>query len=98
LSTPATPGETIVIYANGFGATSVPVVPGATTQSGTLSPLPVIMIGGAAASVTYAGSSGAPGEFQFNVIVPSTLAAGDQPIVATYNGLTTQVGTLLTVQ
>jgi uncharacterized protein (TIGR03437 family) len=98
LSTPVTPGETIVIYANGFGATSVPVVAGAETQSGTLSPLPVITIGGVAASVTYAGSSGAPGEFQFNVVVPSTLAAGDQPIIATYNGLSTQKGTLVTVQ
>ena len=39
----------------------------------------------------------APGEFQFNVVVPSSLANGDQPVTATYNGLTTQAGTLLTV-
>ena len=41
LSTPALPGETIVLYANGFGPTSIPVVSGAESQSGTLSPLPV---------------------------------------------------------
>jgi uncharacterized protein (TIGR03437 family) len=36
LTTPAQPGETVVIYANGFGNTSTPVVPGAETQAGQL--------------------------------------------------------------
>jgi uncharacterized protein (TIGR03437 family) len=97
-STPAQPGETILVYANGFGPTSTPVVSGSETQSGTLSPLPVITIGGVQASVQFAGLNVTPGEFQFNVVVPSPLSAGDQPISATYNGLTTQAGTLLTVQ
>src|SRR5580692_7685267 len=97
LTTPAQPGETIVMYANGFGSTSTPVVSGSQTQSGTLSPMPVITIGGVAATVTFAGLV-APGEFQFNVIVPPSLANGDQPTVAVYNGLTTQAGTLITVQ
>ena len=96
-STPAQAGETIVIFANGFGPTSSPVVPGAETQSGTLSPLPVISIGGVPATVTFAGLI-APGEFQFNVVVPPSLANGDQPTMAMYNGLTTQAGTLITVQ
>jgi hypothetical protein len=48
------------------------------------------------ATVAFAGLV-APGEFQFNVVVPSSLANGDQPVTATYNGLTTQAGTLLTV-
>jgi uncharacterized protein (TIGR03437 family) len=97
-STPAAPGETIVIYGNGFGATSTAVTAGAETQSGTLSPLPAITIGGLTAQVQFAGLNVAPGEFQFNVVVPAALAAGDQPIVATYNGQTTQMGTLVTVQ
>ena len=97
-STPAQSGETIVIYGNGFGATSVPVVAGAVSQSGVLTPTPVITIGGVAATVTFAGLNGTPGEFQFNVVVPSGLAAGDRPIVATYNGVTTQAGARLTVQ
>ncbi|MBV8841572.1 MAG: SBBP repeat-containing protein [Bryobacterales bacterium] len=95
-STPAQPGETIVIYANGFGPTSTPVVSGSSLQSGSLSPAPVIDMGGIAATVAFAGLV-APGEFQFNVVVPSTLADGDQPVTATYNGFTTQAGTLLTV-
>ena len=97
LTTPAQPGETIVIYANGFGPTSTPVVSGSETQSGTLSPMPVITIGGVAATVTFAGLV-APGEFQFNVVVPPSLANGDQPAMAMYNGLTTQAGTLIMVQ
>jgi uncharacterized protein (TIGR03437 family) len=96
-TTPAKPGETIVLYANGFGPTNVPVVSGATSQSGTLSPTPVVKIGGLIATVTFAGLV-YPGEFQFNVVVPSTLADGDQPIAATYRGASTQPGTLLTVQ
>jgi uncharacterized protein (TIGR03437 family) len=96
-TTPAKPGETIVLYANGFGPTSTLVVSGSASQSGTLSPLPVIKIGGVAATVTFAGLV-LPGEFQFNVVVPPSLADGDQPITAAYNGLTTQPGTLITVQ
>jgi uncharacterized protein (TIGR03437 family) len=97
-TTPAQPGETIVMYANGFGSTSTRVVSGSETQSGTLSPMPVITIGGVAATVTFAGLGSAPGEFQFNVVVPPSLANGDQPTMAMYNGLTTQTGTLITVQ
>jgi uncharacterized protein (TIGR03437 family) len=97
LTTPAQPGETIVMYANGFGPTSAPVVSGSETQSGTLSPVPVITIGGVPATVTFAGLV-APGEFQFNVVVPPSLANGGQPTMAMYNGLTTQAGTLITVQ
>jgi len=96
-STPAKPGETILLYANGFGPTNVPVVNGSLTQSGTLSPLPVVTIGGRPATVQFAGLV-APGEFQFNVVVPPGAPDGDQPLTATYNGLTTQSGTLLAVQ
>jgi uncharacterized protein (TIGR03437 family) len=96
-SAPAKPGETVVLYANGFGPTSTPVASGSITQSGSLSVMPVIKIGGVTAMVTFAGLS-AVGEFQFNVIVPSTLSNGDQPITATYGGSSTQAGTLLTIQ
>jgi uncharacterized protein (TIGR03437 family) len=96
-TTPAKPGETVLLYANGFGATSVPVVSGSEVQSGSLSPLPVVEIGGIGATVDFAGLV-APGEFQFNVTVPASLADGDQPLKATYNGSTTQSATLITVQ
>jgi uncharacterized protein (TIGR03437 family) len=95
--TPAKPNEIVLLYANGFGATSTPVVNGSITQGGTLSPLPVVQIGGIKAIVQYAGLV-EPGEFQFNVVVPSTAPDGDNLLTATYNGLTTQAGTLITIQ
>ncbi|HXP87410.1 MAG TPA: DUF4185 domain-containing protein [Bryobacteraceae bacterium] len=97
-SSPAKPGETIVLSANGFGPTTVPVVSGSTQQSGTLSPPPAITIGGAAATVTYAGLSTYPGEFQFNVVVPTTLPDGNHIITATLNGASTQGNAMLAVQ
>jgi len=57
----------------------------------------VIKIANLAATVEFAGLV-APGEFQFNVIIPAGAPDGDQPITATYAGLTTQTGTLLTIQ
>jgi uncharacterized protein (TIGR03437 family) len=96
-TTPARPGEIIVLYANGFGPTSTPVVSGSILQSGSLSPLPVVKIGGVNATVQFAGLV-ASGEFRFNVEVPSSLKNGDQSITATYGGQTTQAGTLITIQ
>lgn len=95
-TTPAKPNEVVQIYANGFGPTNVPITNGSSSQSGTLSPLPVVQIGGVTATVQFAGLV-AVGEFQFNVVIPSTLASGDQSITATYNGQTTQAGTLITI-
>jgi uncharacterized protein (TIGR03437 family) len=96
LTTPAKPGETVVLYANGFGATTVSVNSGSLTQTGDLSTLPSIKIGGVTAVVQFAGLV-AVGEYQFNVVVPANLANGDQSIAATYNGQTTQAGTLITI-
>jgi uncharacterized protein (TIGR03437 family) len=93
---PAKPGEAIVLYANGFGPTSTPVVSGSITQGGTLSPSPAIHIGGASATVIFAGLV-APGQFQFNVTVPPNAPNGDLPITAAYSGASTQSGTLITI-
>jgi uncharacterized protein (TIGR03437 family) len=96
-TTPAKPGETVLLFANGFGPTNVPVTSGSITQSGTLAPPPVVKIGGVAATVQFAGLV-AVGQYQFNVVVPSNTPDGDQTITATYSGLSTQSGTLITIQ
>jgi len=96
-TTPAKPGETVLLFANGFGPTNVPVTSGSITQSGTLAPPPVIKIGGVAATVQFAGLV-AVGQYQFNVVVPSLAPDGDQTITATYSGLSTQAGTLIAIQ
>jgi uncharacterized protein (TIGR03437 family) len=97
MTTPAKLSETVVLYANGFGPTSSPIVGGSPSQSGTLTPPPTIKIGGLTATVTFAGLV-LPGEFQFNVVVPQTLADGDQPISAAYGGVSTPAGALITIQ
>jgi uncharacterized protein (TIGR03437 family) len=96
-TTPAKPGETVVVYANGFGPTSVPVVSGSGTQSGTLPTLPTIKVGGTAAAVLFAGLV-SPGLYQFNVVVPPSAPDGDNSLTATHNGLSAQAGVLLSVQ
>ena len=95
-SRPAQPGETIVLYANGFGPTSPLVMRGSETQSGSLTPLPVITIGGTPAMVQFAGLI-SPGLFQFNIVVPLSTTAGNNALAATYGGTTTQSGVLVTV-
>ena len=97
LTTPAKPGETVAVYATGFGPTSPPVVSGSPSQVGTLPVFPVVKIGGITAKVAFAGLVGPPGELQINVTVPSSIADGDQTLTATYNGSSTQA-TLITIQ
>ena len=96
-TTPAKPGETIEIYANGFGPTDSPVASGSIFQGGSLTPLPAVTIGGIPATVTFAGLV-FPGEFQLNVMIPPNAPDGDLALTAAYNGASTQSGVLLTVQ
>jgi uncharacterized protein (TIGR03437 family) len=87
----------VALYANGFGVTTLPVIPGAVTQSGSLPTPPVVRIGGIKADVQFY-SLVAVGEYLLNVTVPASLADGDQTLTATYDGFTTQPGTMMTVQ
>jgi len=98
LSTPAKPGETIIVYATGFGLTTVPIVSGALTQSGTLNAdTPIVAIGAFVASVPFAGLV-APGQFQFNIVVPASAPDGDLQISASYNNAFTPKTATLAVQ
>lgn len=97
LTTPAKPGETILLFGHGFGPTSIPVASGASQQSGTLAPTPVISIGGKLADVLFAGLV-APGEFQFNVVVPPSSADGDLPVVIQYGNAATPPGARIRVK
>ena len=81
LSTPAGPRETIVIYSK--------------RNRGRSRRCRRLQSAGLRRRVGYAGSSGAPGEFQFNVVVPASVGAGDQAIVATLAGKARRVGVRL---
>jgi uncharacterized protein (TIGR03437 family) len=94
---PAQPSETIVLYATGFGLPTTTLVDGSATQSGSLPALPIVQIGGATASVQFAGVIG-PGLYQFNVIVPDATPAGDIQVTATYGGLSSPSTGVIAVQ
>jgi uncharacterized protein (TIGR03437 family) len=96
-STPAAPNETVTLYANGLGPTSVPIESGAVTQSGTLPQLPIVKVGGITATVTFAGLV-SPGLVQLNLVVPSSVPSGDNALTGTYNGLSMQSGVIFAVQ
>lgn len=90
----AKPGEYVQIYGTGFGPTN-PAAPAGQIVSGQPSlanPQLQIRIGGVVATV-YQGTGYlvAPGEYQFNVLIPA-LPDGDQPIVATIGGVSSPSG------
>jgi uncharacterized protein (TIGR03437 family) len=98
LSTPAAPGEEIVLWGTGFGLPSTAITAASSSQSGSLPTLPVCKIGTDNAPVAFAGLVGT-GLFQVNLMVPNTAATtGDRSITCTYNGASTPATDLITVQ
>jgi uncharacterized protein (TIGR03437 family) len=90
-------GDVIALYGTGFGPTASSVTPGvvftgayATTNTVT------VTIGGIAAEVLWAGLVG-PGVYQINVRVPASLGDGNQAVVASVAGLSSQSAVLLKV-
>ena len=97
-ATPAAPGETIVMYGNGFGVTNPPAPEGMLiTTPLNLAALPTITIGGTASEVTFGGLTYA-GLFQINVTVPASAASGDLPVVALVGTTASPGGPMITVQ
>jgi len=99
VGTPAKPGETIVVYGTGFGATQPPISATALVPS----PLPLanpqdlrIRIGGVDCAIAFAGLI-SPGLYQFNVVVPE-VPDGDRALVAELRGLLTKADLQLTIQ
>jgi uncharacterized protein (TIGR03437 family) len=88
-SSPAKPGDTIVIYGTGFGPTTPPQPTGQLVTT----PVPLandvtLTMGGQPAALSYAGLVSA-GIYQLNAIVPA-VPNGDTAIQATIGGVTTQ--------
>ena len=96
-TTPAHPGETIVLYGTGFGATDPPAPNGqlVTTALNLVTP-PVITIGGQPAEVLSAALTGA-GLYQFSLVVPAGVRAGDATVIAHLPGAQSQLNALISV-
>ena len=96
-TTPAAPGETVVIWATGFGPSSPPLPTGQeVTTPALLADSVTFTIGGVAAPVAYAALVGS-GLYQFNVTVPN-VPNGDAIVAAQIAGVQSQTGALITVQ
>jgi uncharacterized protein (TIGR03437 family) len=101
-SNPAPRGSTIIIYATGGGQTTPASVTGAVAGGSLLktNAAVTVTIGGIAATVSYAGSAPGlvEGVLQLNVVVPTTISAGSQPILVTVGNATSQNGVTVAVQ
>ena len=97
----AKPGETIILWATGFGPTT-PAAPGGfavpSNQTYATATLPSINIGNIPATVDGAAlASGSAGLYQIAVKVPGSLTDGDWPIQASIGGVQSTAGAILTV-
>jgi uncharacterized protein (TIGR03437 family) len=99
---PAKPGDVVILWGTGFGPTT-PVAPaGEVTPSDhtySASSSVTVSVGGMEATVY--GAALAPGFaalYQVAIQVPTNLANGDYPVVASVGGVSSPASTLLTVQ
>jgi uncharacterized protein (TIGR03437 family) len=105
---PATRGDAIVVYLTGEGETSPAGVTGKVTTVASppapLTPgplLPVtVTIAGQPANWSFAGEAPGfvSGVMQLNVIVPTGVPAGDQPIVVSIGGNPSQTGVTVSLR
>ena len=95
LSTPAKGGETVTLWATGFGLPTAALVEGSSSQSGSLPSIPVCFLGGTQVQVVTALVS--PGLYILNITIPSNAAPGDNFFYCTYNN-SNPAPVLVTVQ
>lgn len=112
-SNPAMIGDTVLLYLTGEGNYNASPLSGVNGASNTgyiipsslsplpqLNPLPTVTIGGADATVSYAGPmvGSMLGLLQMNVVVPATSTTGAAvPVVVTIGGNATQAGVTLAI-
>lgn len=93
---PVKAGDNLVLYGVGFGPT-IPAVPAGKVFSGAARTIEQvkITIGGVPADVQFSGITAA-GLYQFNVVVPAA-PSGDQTLLATVAGVSTQGGIFIPI-
>jgi adhesin/invasin len=90
-SSPAVPGETILVYVTGLGTVTPTVADGEGAPSSPLSSVnktPYVGIGGQYVTPSFAGlSPGFAGLYQMNVVVPTGSGTGDVALSVVVPGL-----------
>ena len=101
LSTPARPGDVIILWGGGLGATSPPIPGGVLTPSSpaaSTTAMPVVAIGNRPATVLGAAlAPGLAGVYQIAIQVPADLGNGDQPVNVMIDGIPSFPGSFLNV-
>ncbi len=101
-TTPAKPGEVIVLWGTGFGQTSPSAPEGVETPSGTTyntANTVSVKVGGETATVYGAAlAPGYAGLYQVAIQIPASLADGDYPVIATISNVQSPSTVLITVQ
>jgi uncharacterized protein (TIGR03437 family) len=99
---PAKPGDTIILWGTGFGATNPAVAPGVLppmNQVASVAGAVTVTIGNTAATVLGAAlAPGNPGLYQIAVQVPGSVPDGDLAVVAQVSGIQSSSGVLLSVK
>jgi uncharacterized protein (TIGR03437 family) len=93
-SAPAQPGDTLVVWGTGFGATTPPVAAG-TVVSGAPAAVtaPTLTIGGATVPVISAIlTTGSAGLYQITIQLPATVPTGAVAVQASVGGVSTPAG------
>jgi uncharacterized protein (TIGR03437 family) len=90
-SSPAKPGEYLVMYLVGLGATNPSVASGAATPASPLHPAtiqPTVTVGSQTSTVLFAGlTPGFVGLYQIDFQVPTGATSGDLVVNVTQNGV-----------
>ena len=90
-SNPAKPGEYLVMYLVGMGATNPSVASGAQTPSSPLASVtnqPTVTVGSQPATVAFAGlTPGFVGLYQINFQVPASASSGEVEVDVSQNGV-----------
>jgi uncharacterized protein (TIGR03437 family) len=97
---PAQVGDTLFLYATGLGPVTPPVPTGAAATVATnTNTMPVVLVGGVPAKVTFSGLAPLyPGIYQVNFVIPSIPSGSAVPLQIQMGGVTSPNTTNIAVQ
>jgi uncharacterized protein (TIGR03437 family) len=100
-TTPSKPGDTVILWGTGFGATTPAIPPGTLTPSTSATvndPVSVTVGGLPAEYVGGAMTPGTAGLCQIVIKIPPSAPNGDLPVLASIDGVQSPAGVFITVQ
>lgn len=101
-TSPAHPGEALIMYLAGMGSTTSPVASGTAAPSNppaSATVQPTVQVGGQNAQILYAGlTPGGVGLYQIDFVVPASAKAGTLDVEVTQGGVRSNIAQLPVAQ